>query len=420
MVSLSRLPFVTASTLLLYIALAIGLQCFVAVVVAAFRSQKQTPQLPSPAVASVVSTGAWQGTRAFRVEGRAFEDAAKTQCSFYLRPQDGLALPPFKPGQFLTFVLDVPAAEGSDAKRVTRCYSLSDRPDPQTYRVTIKRVPAPPDAPGVPAGVSSNYFHDVVLEGNVLSLRAPSGHFYLDAQSQQPIVLIGGGIGITPMMSMLRWCLEHQPQRQVHLYYGLRNSAEHAYKQTLEALAKDAGNVHLHVVYSKPLAHDVKGVDYQHCGHANVALLQTTLPHGPHQFYICGPAAMMESLVPALAHWGVPNADIHFEAFGPASVRLPAAPDAVDAPALPGSAEVRFERSGRTLQWTGKEFSLLDFAEAHGVEVESGCRSGGCGSCVTTVRSGMVDYDTPPDYDLQAGQCLLCVGKPRGPLVLEA
>lgn len=409
-----------ASTLLFYIALAIGLQCVLAIVLVSIRAKKQEVKSPTPAVTQLVPNGAWQGTRTFCVVRREYEDAAKTQCSFYLAPQDGHALPSFKPGQFLTFVLDVPTPDGGEAKRVTRCYSLSDRPDPQTYRVTIKRVPAPSDAPDVPAGVSSNYFHDSVQEGHTLKLRAPSGHFYRDSESQRPVVLIGGGIGITPMMSMLRWCLEHQPQRQVHLYYGLRNSAEHAYKQTLQELAKAAAQVHLHVVYSKPLVDDVQGVDYQHCGHVNVALLQMTLSHRPHQFYICGPAAMMESLVPALAHWGVPNEDIHFEAFGPASVRLPAAPDAVDAQLLKESSEVRFERSGRTLQWSGKEFSLLDFAEAHGVEVESGCRSGGCGSCVTTVRSGTVEYASTPDYDLQAGQCLLCVGKPRGPLVLEA
>jgi ferredoxin len=72
------------------------------------------------------------------------------------------------------------------------------------------------------------------------------------------------------------------------------------------------------------------------------------------------------------------------------------------------------------LQWAGQHSNLLDFAEAHGIAVESGCRSGGCGSCLTQLASGSVVYDHAPDFDLSPGQCLLCVGRPRGPLALEA
>ena len=160
------------------------------------------------------------------------------------------------------------------------------------------------------------------------------------------------------------------------------------------------------------------GRDYQHKGHVDVELLRRTLPHGRHQFYVCGPPAMMETLVPALAAWGVPVDDIHYEAFGPASVKLPGAAAA----ALPTATgvEVRFQRSGRTLTWDAKDASLLDFAERHGVEVESGCRSGGCGSCETRLLEGSVHYDHAPDHDVAPGHCLLCVGRPSSPLVLEA
>jgi hypothetical protein len=127
---------------------------------------------------------------------------------------------------------------------------------------------------------------------------------------------------------------------------------------------------------------------------------------------------MMQTLVPALAEWGVPVADIHYEAFGPASVKLPGAPE----PATPVAAgvEVKFQRSGRTLVWTGRDTSLLDFAERHGIEVESGCRSGGCGSCETRLLDGSVQYEHTPDHDVAAGHCLLCVGRPAASLVLEA
>jgi ferredoxin-NADP reductase len=411
----------TASTLLLYISLFLGTQVMLGLAFTLLRK----PERKVPVVIEDMAqqpqrqSAAWSGLRAFRVARRVFEDAAQTQCSFYLEPVDGLALPDYKPGQFLTFSLALPTAPGTDARTITRCYSLSDCPSLNHYRVTIKRVVAPAEPAGVPDGASSNFFHDHVHAGNTLQVRAPSGHFYLDAAGLTPVVLIAGGIGITPMMSMLRWCAQNQPQRVVHLYYGVRNSAEHAYKAALEDMAVKLPLLRLQVVYSKPLADDNSGVDYQHQGRVDMALLKQTLPHGNYQFYICGPTALMESVVPGLSEWGVASTDIHFEAFGPASVRLPKA-ETLQGADVAKPISVHFQRSGRTLTWTGKEGNLLDFAEAHGVQVESGCRSGSCGSCVSTLVSGTVDYDSPPDYDLTPRQCLLCVGKPRDSLALDA
>jgi len=206
----------------------------------------------------------------------------------------------------------------------------------------------------------------------------------------------------------------------VHLYYGVRNSAEHAYKEVLEDLAAELPQLRLHVVYSRPSPEDKEGRDYQHQGRVDLALMKQTLPQGDHQFYICGPAAMMESLVPGLSAWGVASTDIHFEAFGPATVRPLKGETEVQGVDAAKTVSVHFKRSGRALTWNGKEGNLLDFAEAHGIQVESGCRSGSCGSCVCTLVSGTVDYDSPPDYDLAPGQCLLCVGKPSEALELDA
>jgi uncharacterized protein len=411
----------TASTLLFYIGMALLAQLLPAMGYALLRRSNAgvavTPSVSHPAA---VPCGAWSGLRAFRVVKRSFEDAAQTQCSFYLEPLDGLALPPFKPGQFLTFSLALPAQPPEAARSITRCYSLSDSPVASHYRVTIKRVPAPAEPPGLMAGAASNYFHDHVHTGDTLQVRAPAGHFHLDTAASTPVVLIAGGIGITPMFSMLRWCAQHQAQRPVHLYFGVRNSAEHAYKALLEELAARLPQFTLHVVYSKPLPEDAQPVDYQHAGHIHLALLKQTLPHGPHQFYLCGPSALLESVVPALVQWGVATADLHFEAFGPSSVRLPAQDATEPLPMPTGPLPIHFTRSGRSLAWTGREANLLDFAEAHGIVVESGCRSGSCGSCATTLASGTVDYAYPPDFDIAPGQCLLCVAKPRAPLTLDA
>jgi ferredoxin len=152
----------------------------------------------------------------------------------------------------------------------------------------------------------------------------------------------------------------------------------------------------------------------------NVDLLRSTLPHGRHRFYVCGPTPMMESLVPALADWGVARTDIHYEAFGPASVRFAHGTESECVTALAAPVEVQFRRSGRTLAWEGREESLLEFAERHGVEVESGCRSGSCGTCETKLFSGEVRYAQNPGHVIAPGHCLLCVGLPASALVLEA
>jgi uncharacterized protein len=413
----------TATELLALISAALLLQLAAGIgwTVWRHRSADATALPLAPAATPVKSDAAWAGWREFRVAQRAFEDVARSQCSFYLQPVDSQPLPPFKPGQFLTFALDVtpPTLDGSTtARAITRCYSLSDRPESAHFRVTIKRVPAPPDHPEVAPGLSSNHFHDHVQVGDILRVKAPAGHFFIDADPNVPVVLIGGGIGITPVMSMLRWCMAQQPQRVVHLYYGLRNSGEHAFKPLLEEIAASHPALRLNVVYSRPGESDLQGRDYQHQGHVDVELLRRTLPHGRHQFYVCGPPAMMETLVPALAEWGVPVGDIHYEAFGPASVKLPGAAEASVPVAT--AVEVRFQRSGRTLNWEGRDASLLDFAERHGIEVESGCRSGGCGSCETRLLEGKVQYEHAPDHDVAPGHCLLCVGRPSSPLVLEA
>lgn len=413
----------TAPLLLAYICAALLLQLAVGIGAWVWRRRGAAarPPIAVEQETPCTSSAAWPGWREFRVASREFEDDAQTQCSFYLAPVDGAPLPPFKAGQFLTFALQVADIGGSGGKRtITRCYSLSDRPDPARYRVTIKRVPAPADRPDVPAGVSSGHLHDRVHEGDVVRVKAPAGNFFIDPDPNVPVALIAGGIGITPMMSMLGWCLSEQPGRPVHLYYGLRRGEEHAFKRHLEALAGSHPNFHLHAVYSRPGPNDLPTRDYHHAGHLDVDLLRRTLPHGRHAFYVCGPAPMMASLVPALSHWGVAQQDIHYEAFGPASVRAASTSLEEPLPSLGAPIEVQFRRSGRTLSWDEQDASLLDFAERHGVAVDSGCRSGGCGSCETKLVSGSVRYARQPDHDVATGHCLLCVGTPASPLVLEA
>jgi len=362
--------------------------------------------------------GPWRGARAFRVAKREAESPDGAICSFYLEAEDGGPLASFKPGQFLTFDLDIDGV----AKPVTRCYSLSDAPGGERYRVSIKRVTAPSDQPDMPPGLSSNHFHGHVHEGDVLKVKAPSGHFYLE-RGTSPVVLVAGGIGITPMISMLNDTLVHDPGREVWLFYGVGNSHEQAMKDHLECLAVRYPNFNLHVCYSRPLPGDELGRDYQHAGRVGVGLMRQTLSFQVYDFYICGPRAMMETVVPALDDWGVPDQHIHYEAFGPASISRPKRQKAgptQEQEQEQGPINVTFGTSGKTLVWDPSCDSLLEFAEQNGVEIESGCRAGGCGTCQTTIANGEVSYNHSPDFDPEPGTCLVCVARPKRDVTLEA
>ena len=400
----------TGPMLLFLIAAALLGQIGVGAGIAFWRYQRRRARFAAPA--PVALRGAWAGWRQFRVVGRQYEDAAQSQCSFHLAPLDGKPLPPYKPGQFLTFRL-TPDPAAPD-RPLVRCYSLSDQPDPARWRITVKRVPAPAGRADLPPGVGSGYLHDWVQAGDVLDVRAPAGGFWLDPDPATPAVLIAGGIGITPMLSMAAWALSHQPGRAVHLFYGVRDGAELAFGETLAAFARTHPAFHLHRAFSRPRPDDLPGRDFETEGRIDLALLKKSLPHGRHQFYICGPQTMLESLVPALLGWGVPAGDVHYEAFGPASLPTPQA-EVAGAPA-----EVHFARSGRVLAWDGRAANLLDFAETHGIATESGCRAGSCGACETRLVSGEVAYTHPPDHDIAPGHCLLCLAKPVTALELEA
>jgi hypothetical protein len=385
------------------------------------RSEAQTlleSHTPAPSSAQPATNDlSWEGFREFIVQRREFEDGNRSICSFYLVPVDGKPLPAFRPGQFLIFRLSVEGSVTHQPKTVVRCYSISDAPRPDYYRISIKRIPAPADQSDAPPGLSSSFFHDHIQENNRLLVKAPSGHFHLIEDEPLPIVLIGGGIGITPMLSILNTVLEGEINREIWLYYGVGNGDEHIMKEHLQTLARTHDNFHLHVCYSNPNANDLEGVDYQHNGRASIPLLRTTLKLMRYQFYVCGPKPMMESLVPGLEDWGVDSDDIHYESFGPASLIKP---EKVSLSATTQPVTVTFSRSGKSILWDSVADSLLEFAEANDIEVESGCRAGSCGSCQTAVKIGEVEYNQEPDADFLPGHCLLCISTPKFDLTLDA
>jgi hypothetical protein len=358
---------------------------------------------------------AWSGIRKFSVEQKVRE--CDDTYSFYLKPHDGKPLPHFLPGQYLTFQLAVPGL----GKPIIRCYSLSDCARRTHYRVTIKRCPPPPES-GHPPGVGSSYFCDHVKAGDILDVKAPNGHFHLDLEKERPVVLISGGVGVTPMIAMAAALAEAGSSREVWFFHGARNGSDHMFKAYTSRLRTENKNCHVHVCYSKPLPTDTKGVDYQHEGRVTVELMKSVLPSNNFGFFLCGPGSFMESVTEDLRVWGVPDEWVHFEAFGPASVKRAAKPETKVSVTYPpfGGLEVTFARSGRKVSWQGGGHSLLELAEEARIKIDAGCRAGNCGSCLVAIKSGSVEYLGAHGADVEEGSCLACICRPATALVIDA
>ncbi len=349
----------------------------------------------------------WDGYRKFRIIKKIKE--TESISSFYLVPNDDKPLPTFFPGQYLTFQLKIPG----QAKPVVRCYSLSDSPHPDQFRVTIKRVMPPKGNPDAPPGLGSNFFHDSLNENSIVDIRTPRGHFFLDMKENKPVVLLAGGVGITPVLSMLNAIIALGIKRETWFFLGVKNKKEHVMQEHLETVANENENVRLHVCYSKPDPSDVEGQDYHHKERVSVDLLKRLLPSNNYDFFICSPPGMVKALREDLAAWGVPKDKINFEAFGSGTVKECNTQEVPDV-------EVTFAKSGKTIPWDPKMNSLLDFAEANGINMDSGCRGGNCGSCLTAVTKGSVNYISEPGSEPEAGSCLTCISVPKEKLTLDA
>lgn len=355
----------------------------------------------------------WNGIRKFSIQKKVME--TRDICSFYLEPHDRKPLPSFFPGQYLTFELRIPGQKN----RTVRCYSLSDGPLPDVYRISIKRLGPPPGKEGIQPGLVSNYFHTEIKEGDIVDVKAPAGHFFLDPAEAGGVVLVAGGIGVTPMLSILNTLVGIRSTREVHFFYGLRNRSEHAMKDHLEKVARENPNVHLHVCYSQPGEGEQAGQDYHHAGRVSVDLFKQVLPSNNYDFYICGPGPLMESITTGLSEWGVPDKNVHFEAFGPSSVKKVADVSGA-APAAGQTFSIEFKKSGRKLSWGSGCTNILQLAMDNDIAIPCGCRAGSCGTCQVAVFSGEVGYVTPSDFATERGTRLTCIGAPKSDVVLDA
>lgn len=253
--------------------------------------------------------GGWTGWRQFVVAGKIRESEVIT--SFALKPADGGAVVPHRPGQYLTLRFG-----GASEGLLKRNYSISCGPNTASYRVSVKR-----EAGG---NGGSRFLHDQIEVGGVIEATPPAGDFFLPDAPQRPVVLLSGGVGLTPMVSMVETIAARHPELEAHYVHGALNSATHAMDAHVRALAKAHGRISVAAFYSEPGANDVEGETYDVTGFITTEWLAANTPLHQADIYLCGPKPFLRAFVAGLSGVGVPADRIDYEFFGPADELLAA------------------------------------------------------------------------------------------------
>lgn len=318
------------------------------------------------------------------------------------------------PGQHLTLQLTT-----SSGSPTTRCYSLSNSFRPDTYRISVKQALPPVDNPHVSPGVASTFINDELGTGDHVLAKTPSGSFYL-SPGLEPIVLLGAGVGITPLMSMIETIVAQGANRSVLLFYGNSSGQTAIFYQRLNEISERCPNISVINCLTRPTEQDQLGINYHFNGRVSIELLQQVLPSNQFQYFMCGPAAFIESLYSGLIDWGVSDSQIHFEAFGPSTVkRVSETQQSSGVTAPTRHFQIRLTESDQELEWNGEHDSLLELTEQNEIWIDSGCRAGSCGTCQTTLLKGKVSYPGHEGISCDPGKCLPCVALPESDLELE-
>jgi ferredoxin-NADP reductase/ferredoxin len=331
--------------------------------------------------------------------------------SLTLIPADGRPLVAALPGQFVILRIQ-PKPNGPV---LLRNYSLSDLPSADHYRVSIKLEVN---------GAASTYLHNQVRMGDLLDVAAPRGNFTLQPGERQ-VVLLSGGVGATPVLAMLHSLAAEISPREVWWLFGARNGKDHPFAEESRNLVKALPRGKSFIAYSRPGSRDRPSADFDASGRITVEALEKLGVPCDADFYLCGPAGFLLDLGDGLVAWGVSDARVHTEIFGPGKPITPGVVDRSHAPPHPpegpvGSGpRVSFVRSGINVGWNAKFSSLLDFAEACDVPVRWSCRTGVCHTCESGLISGNVDYQPEPLEAPAQGNLLICCSQPKGDVVID-
>jgi ferredoxin-NADP reductase/MOSC domain-containing protein YiiM len=349
----------------------------------------------------------WAGFRALRV--REVVPESTTVTSFHLVADDGAALPPALPGQYLTLRLT-----GAGRPAPVRSYSLSSAPGADEYRISVKREAK---------GVVSAYLHSALRPGAVVDVAAPRGDFVLD-DGDSPVVLLSAGIGVTPVLAMLHHLAARASTRDVWWIHAARGPAEHALAAEAHTLLAALPHAHEHVFYSAASPAELAEAHARPGRISASALKELGVPPDA-DVYVCGPTGFMTLMREVLPEVGIDPAHIRSELFGalgainPGVVGHTAVPPHVPEGPVGTGPLVTFARSGLSVPFDTDRRSLLEMAELCDVPTRYSCRVGVCHTCVTPVLSGDVTYSPDPLEPPADGEALICCARPDGEVVLD-
>ena len=354
-------------------------------------------------------SGKWSGR--LRV-ARIFQETPDVKTFRLMNPLGGVLPFTFLPGQFLTV-----AAPG-DGKPVRRSYTIASSPTQHDYaELTVKHEPG---------GVVSGYLNDQVKEGDLLDCAGPSGSFVFTGRECKCILLIGGGVGVTPMMSVIRYLTDRAWPGDIYLLYGVHAPEDIIFREELAYLQRRNANLRVVITVSHPEGTDWAGPK----GRLGKEFIAQSVPDLASRYvHLCGPVPLMETVRKALVELGVPSSRIKTEAFGPALGKPEPSPGEAQPPAAEAAAgravqlpTVTFTRSEKAGPLPPDK-AILDVADELGVEIDNSCRVGTCGLCRVKLLSGKVTMaveDGLEPGDREKNIILACQAKATGDVSVEA
>lgn len=362
---------------------------------------------PPPAVSEANSppplTSNWRGQ--LRV-GSIIKETPNVKTFRLLPSSDDRFLPfTFVPGQFLNVAFWIGGA------RMNRSYSISSSPNQREYvDLTIRREPR---------GAVSRHIVDLLKVGDTIEAGGPVGKFTFVGTEADSIVLISGGVGITPMVSISRYLTEQSWPGDIFFIYACRTPADYILADAIAALERENPKLHVAVTMTRPEGTDWKGPR----GHLTKEFLTQTVPDlTSRRIHLCGPIPMMDATKALLAEMGVPPDQLKTEAFGTPKPSPAAAGTTAKTTAEATGPLVTFSKNNKSSKMHTDQ-TVLELSEELGIGIEFSCRVGTCGVCKVKMTSGEVDQEVQDALDADDktnGIILACQAKPKGDITVEA
>ena len=335
--------------------------------------------------------------------------------SFYLSSADHTEIKSNIPGQHLTFKIpfhegqfcgDITKKDRSQIKYLLRSYTISNNAEENQYRISVKNEPG---------GQVSKALHSTLKPGDTLEARGPKGTFiYLPAKGK-PDVFIAAGIGITPILSMLK--SPHKTAEDKYLILAVREINLLNFQEEISQLCRSNRKIKVHVFFSREPLPDKTHLDKTwecHSGRVDIESLKSILPpKSSFNFYICGPEEMTNALVGDIFDWMGKSCAIHTETFNTNRVSNNRNDNK-------NPVKVHFVKSNKTFEWDNDYKNLLEFAESNDISLEAGCLFGECGACSTRLADGSVEYNYETATKPSGGNCLPCSCYPTSDIRLDA